>query len=44
MLVGLPVASLVYIYLCRHLDLKHELEQIRVCRRNLERGRSSSAP
>ena len=43
MLVGLPVAALVYIYLCRHLDLKRELEQIRVADRDLEVTGSSSA-
>jgi nucleobase:cation symporter-1, NCS1 family len=43
MLIGLPVAGLVYLYLCRNLDLTHELEQIRVADRDLEVAGSSSA-
>ncbi len=36
MLVGLPVSALVYLWLCRGLDLTSELEQIEVLDRNLE--------
>jgi NCS1 family nucleobase:cation symporter-1 len=36
MLVGLPVSALVYLWLCRDLDLASELEQIDVLDRNLE--------
>ena len=36
MLVGLPVSAAVYLWLCRDLDLKSELEQIEALDRNLE--------
>lgn len=36
MLVGLPVSALVYLWLCRDLDLKSEFEQIDVLDANLE--------
>ena len=36
MLVGLPVSALVYLWLCRDLDLASEMEQIEVLDRNLE--------
>ncbi len=36
MLVGLPVSAGVYLWLCRNLDLRAELEQIEILDRNLE--------
>lgn len=36
MLIGLPVSALVYLALCRGVDLKAELDQIEVLDRNLE--------
>ena len=36
MLVGLPVSALIYLALCRSLDLSAELAQIPVLDRNLE--------
>jgi NCS1 family nucleobase:cation symporter-1 len=41
MLVGLPVAALVYIYLCRHLNLARERAQIAVADQGLESGASA---
>lgn len=36
MLIGLPVSALVYLWLCRGLDLKSELDRIAELDRNLE--------
>lgn len=36
MLIGLPVSALVYLWLCRGIDLKSELDQIAELDRNLE--------